>query len=287
MVIVELAIGLIFVYLLFSLVISTINEIIARFIKDRARVLRQSLGELFECNEFRDHLYDHPLISGLKLGDNYPTYIPSSNFPLAVINLAVHFEPPTRDHKGQTTITNRYCRQEKTRTLFESLVGNTGGSAPAAQQALEKWFDDSMKRVSGRYKRRSQWWVFGLAALMSVFFNVDTLQIVNRLYYDPALRATTANQAQDFVKGAKDAEKAEKNGFPKAIADLRVPLGWPDDPKDYFKEKPLSHILGLFFSTIALSLGAPFWFDVLNKIVNVRQAGPPPVQNKTIPVVSP
>jgi hypothetical protein len=87
MVIIELAIGLMFIYLLFSLLISTLNEIVARFTQHRGTLLRQSMGELLECDDFRDRLYDHPLISGLKLGSHYPTYIPASNFALAVMNL--------------------------------------------------------------------------------------------------------------------------------------------------------------------------------------------------------
>jgi len=35
--------------------------------------------------------------------------------------------------------------------------------------------------------------------------------------------------------------------------------------------------LGLFLTALASGQGAPFWFDVLKKIVNVRLAGPPPV----------
>jgi len=32
-------------------------------------------------------------------------------------------------------------------------------------------------------------------------------------------------------------------------------------------------LMGLFLTTGAVSLGAPFWFDVLNKLVNLRSSG--------------
>jgi hypothetical protein len=34
---------------------------------------------------------------------------------------------------------------------------------------------------------------------------------------------------------------------------------------------------------MAASLGAPFWFDLLNKLVNLRIAGKPPELTKTEP----
>jgi hypothetical protein len=138
-----------------------------------------------------------------------------------------------------------------------------------------------MKRVAGRYKRRSQWLVFAFAIIVSIFFNVDTLRIANRLYYDSALRAATADQARAFDKSPSD--------FPKSISQLRVPIGWPEDVpiKEYLCAHPFVHFFGLLFSIVALSLGAPFWFDTLNKFVNVRQAGTLPTTASKVPIITP
>jgi hypothetical protein len=38
-------------------------------------------------------------------------------------------------------------------------------------------------------------------------------------------------------------------------------------------------VFGLLLTVLALSLGAPFWFDMLNKIINIRSSGPPPVKS--------
>jgi hypothetical protein len=40
-------------------------------------------------------------------------------------------------------------------------------------------------------------------------------------------------------------------------------------------------IVGLLFTTIAIALGAPFWFDTLSKISNLRAAGPAPKKAET------
>ena len=34
--------------------------------------------------------------------------------------------------------------------------------------------------------------------------------------------------------------------------------------------------IGLAMTALLISLGAPFWFDLLNKLVNLRAAGKPP-----------
>jgi hypothetical protein len=41
-------------------------------------------------------------------------------------------------------------------------------------------------------------------------------------------------------------------------------------------------LVGLLLTTLALSLGAPFWFDILNKIVNVRAVGRTPAENAKV-----
>lgn len=42
----------------------------------------------------------------------------------------------------------------------------------------------------------------------------------------------------------------------------------------------LLRVLGILFTGLALSFGAPFWFDVMSKLVNVRSAGPRPEKSE-------
>ena len=39
-------------------------------------------------------------------------------------------------------------------------------------------------------------------------------------------------------------------------------------------------IVGILLTTIAVSLGAPFWFDMLNKLVNLRSTGVKPKKSE-------
>src|SRR6185295_2923024 len=67
---------------------------------------------------------------------------------------------------------------------------------PAPQQALEAWFNDSMDRVTGWYKRRTQLWTVSVAIVITLAANADTIGIARRLWTDPVLRNA-------MVEGAK------------------------------------------------------------------------------------
>ena len=48
---------------------------------------------------------------------------------------------------------------------------------------------------------------------------------------------------------------------------------------EFQKEKsPILHLLGWLLTAAALSLGAPFWFDLLKKFINLRGAGQKPAR---------
>jgi hypothetical protein len=58
------------------------------------------------------------------------------------------------------------------------------------------------------------------------------------------------------------------------LGDLSLPLGWRSSPGSITAWA--SKIAGLLFTTIALSLGAPFWFDLLSRFVGVGSSGQEP-----------
>jgi hypothetical protein len=52
-------------------------------------------------------------------------------------------------------------------------------------------------------------------------------------------------------------------------------VGWPGDGK------VAAHIPGWVLTIVAVSLGAPFWFDTLNRFMSLRAAGKAPVVDET------
>ena len=76
---------------------------------------------------------------------------------------------------------------------------------------------------------------------------------------------------------------------PEALQQLKVPVGWTSNAlKDLDSfERWAEKIVGLLFTGIAVSLGAPFWFDMLNKVMNIRASGKAPEEKPKTPQVVP
>src|SRR5262245_15736392 len=102
----NVAAGLVFNYLLLSLVCSAFNEIIEAWLKKRATNLERGIRELLSDSQgtgIVTDLYRHPLIYGLFAGEYHaerrrnwlgrthlPSYIPARSFALALIDIILN-----------------------------------------------------------------------------------------------------------------------------------------------------------------------------------------------------
>jgi hypothetical protein len=276
---VEVAIGLVFVYLIFSLFCSAIQEWIARLFALRASGLRNGLTELLHDKTlgaaFSTALHDHPLIDALKPprrptlrrsdAVDYPSYIAPQTFALAVMDLMA---------RGQQL-------PASLQALLRGLVPAT--DAELIRRRLEQWFDDSMGRLSGWYKRRTQAVLYLIGLVATLALNIDTVRITRQLTKEPATRAALAAEAAaiDRPGTTVDSVAAKLDRHLAALDASGVALGWPDGFLRYHDGAAVAAgVLGLAMTTLALSLGAPFWFDALNKLGSLRQTGTPPGEKK-------
>lgn len=271
--ILDVMIGTIYVYLFFSIFCSGITEWISRLRKLRAKVLQEAMSKLLASSgagHFAGAFHSHPLIMNLTEKGPYPTYIPSLHFALAFMDLAVDFAPPQAPGAvpGPATIKPNLNTDGKPgftdpeKQLVNSLI--VGLNSPGAVQTrLEQWFNDAMERVSGWYKRRTYSTLMIVSLLVSLGFGVDTFRLANGLYRNNAEREAIVKKAQAALDKATDPMKADVS-----LKDLAVPIGW--------SEPASLAMLGCLVTAFALTLGAPFWFDLLGRLVNLRQTGVPP-----------
>ena len=197
------------------------------------------------------------------------------------------------------------------RQALLTIVNQAGTDIENARKALEDWYDSGMDRAAGWYKRKSQIILLALGLLLAVVTNTDSMLVAKTLWNTPALRDSTAKAAQQFLEentdkpqpndlrdtqnrqSSDDGDKAHKAAervrlFHKEIQSLGLPVGWPpkdssDDPRrlgtlNWQLLNSLSfwsRVFGWFLTGIALSLGAPFWFDTLNKFMIVRSTVKP------------
>jgi hypothetical protein len=162
-----------------------------------------------------------------------------------------------------------------------ALANQATGSIETFRANVEQWFDDAMDRMSGWYKRRVQIALLVYAIVVVVLLNVDSITLTRSLWTDGVLRSAvvaTADQQQDQDPG-EVTDELDK------LAALQLPIGWAgagDDPRRQFPDDPAGvalKLLGLAVTVLALSAGAPFWFDVLSRIAKLRSTGPPPTGN--------
>jgi hypothetical protein len=280
--ILDTAIGLIFVYLLVSLIITAANELLAAFFRWRANNLFLGIRELLQdqgATGLAARFYDHPLVQGLAAKGKKPSYIPSRTFALTLLDLV---SPATSG--TDRTLDDLKLGIEKLpaslQVTFQVLLDEAEHDIEKFKKQLEIWFNNAMERVSGWYKRKTQAVQLLLAVIIVAVGNIDSVRIARSLSgINSPLRDSIKTAAQSFVEQnlqQGDAEKQLSNAT-EAIGNLALPIGWV---KAGFEP---STILGWLITALAASLGAPFWFDLLNRFVNVRASGKAPEEEQKAP----
>jgi hypothetical protein len=404
--ILDVAMGMVFVYLLLSLMSSAANELIELWLKNRATDLERGLRELLNDpngDGLVQKIYNHPLISGLFAGQyesaavsmqkrmmgrvTLPSYIPARTFALALMDTIL---PGQAAVAGGTTDATPAIRtatppaggvpnplqtlrdnistigDPRVEQALRALVDAAGSDVARARENIENWFNASMDRVSGWYKRRCQVTLLIVGLFVTIGVNADSVLIAKRLSADKSLRESLVAAAEDYAKvnaeaaGKSEAESkaqpspsatpvvppakprtasspsatpadspsatptatntpvasptpsrspttaslkplplptppscAKNANSPQCMYDenleeiksLALPIGWESAvdgqrwPGFHFWTGAFwtgwytqfrAHILGWLLTALAISLGAPFWFDLLNKFVVVR-----------------
>lgn len=357
-VILEIVIGLVFIYLLYSLLATVIQEIISTNFSFRAKILEKAISRMLEDgNTFRFRLqgmvslfiasrkqpekmspsrlfYNHPLIYYLGEDKKHskPAYINKATFAKVIIDLLRGDKvKPGIDIKALIqgsldegkTAWGQVQIDEQTLIFLNSLWTDANGDIEKFKISIEGWFDETMQRASGWFKKYTQVILLFVGLGISVVFNVDTLEIVNKLEKDPAIREQLVQQADNFVAAYPNLDKelieaktqharlleivSKKSTTGDSIdpsieeqkiiayEQLKVKRDSLIDAANQLIKEDLNKVnnllgqqiwsyewkgwpyffqslFGWFITAIALSLGAPFWFDLLNKLMKLRSS---------------
>jgi hypothetical protein len=339
--ILDVAIGMVFVYLLLSLICSAANEAIESKLKNRAKSLELGIRNLLGDKGLADKLYAHDLISGLysdKQGK--PSYIPSRTFALALMNtvfpegaapaVGQAAEPnanPLANFRATIAALPADAAAAPIKKALLALIDDAQGDVNKLRSNIENWYDAAMDRVSGWYKRRVHAIILVLGLVITVALNADSAYVARHLSTDPALRNSLVSASQVYAQKENNGEPGKQNADQttqpsgesaqtrfdnnlQQLKELGLPIGWSvegDDPR--FKGKVAVdphlkwpgwhllnanvrsewwlqikfHWLGWLLTALAISLGAPFWFDMLNKLIVVRSTVKPKEKSQDEP----
>jgi hypothetical protein len=301
---VDVLIGLAFLYFLLSIICSAINEGIMTALNQRAKDLEAGIRQMLEGEPTKSTLtpvqqfYGNPRVQTLfkpkrflgwipGLRDKKPSYIPSRIFALTILDTVAPSDGgKVGENRDVVALAQTFVEAREKKTahprlwkMVEEALTEAQGNRDKFQESLERQFDEVMQRVSGWYKRRTQLILFGIALVLVGAINADSFAIGQRLWKDDALRSAVVAQADATVKNgsAKCAESGtavEKAGkCLDEVQQLQVPLGWSQDTSPKNIAADAGKAAGLLLTAFALLLGAPFWFDTLSKLAQLRGTG--------------
>lgn len=276
----EVAIGLVFCYASVALIASSVYEAIASWLNLRAKILFTGIAHLLNAtgieasaNQLLLKLYNDALVHPSGDGKHQhftqyacmPAYIPAKHFALALTR-AIQQTPGNFDNL-QADIDA--IEDAQLRNLLRSLQHKAANNADAFQREVADWFDSSMARLSGVYKKWSQCWCFFIALLIAIIFNIDSVHLFKTLWMHPSLAAQV------------NASNLDPRLAAQALQQLQMlPVGW-NQPFAWELLLNPSLWLGWLLTASASLFGAPFWFDTLKTLVRLRGTGLKPAAEKS------
>ncbi|MDO8587657.1 MAG: hypothetical protein Q7T82_11530 [Armatimonadota bacterium] len=345
----ETAIGLVFIYLVLSIIGTALVEACSAVTNCRGTNLKKWIEKMLGEKNAKV-FYDLPLIVGLRKQSphehlTYPSYIPEKTFAEALTYILAG-----RQYTNDLNVVSQGAQGldgTGIGDVVSFLVQKANGNFEVFQSELAKWFTDCQDRVTGWFKVSSVKILIVSGFVIAVVCNVDTMQIANTLYKQTELRqgiAAASGKADSLIAPdeLKELEKAglvgwgedgflaywkqkstggtkpaptgqaagEANAKPsdkpkgKAVAQPSgaKPGKVHDKPSSGFAgnavgekvgkgDKPdsglkvgarvggmiIAKIIGCLLTALAMSLGAPYWFEVLNKMnETIRATGPKP-----------
>lgn len=346
--ILDIAVSLIFLYLLISLVCTSLCESVATLLKLRSRSLSVGVAKILESQDLIERFYANGLVKGMISASQWNTkpiygvptkyghssYMDSRSFAMALL-ASLNPDKPVPGVADIEESLKSANMPSGIKDVLSAALTTGVQDMNALRDEVATWFDSAMDRLSGEYKRQLKWIAFGVGLFLAVLLNVDSVDIATRLWKDQALRQQLAEAAESYVNRDQfacqvdEAQKSEAavanqatastptqdsgaqgGAMPQDTANMVVsdlncqlramndalsaarpfPIGWTtatpiDGDKDISRhlsaivqDTPLmfSKIVGWLFTAVALSLGAPFWFDTLSKFMNIRGAGKKP-----------
>ncbi|WSH19064.1 hypothetical protein U8Q07_14970 [Rhizobium ruizarguesonis] len=165
--ILDIAISLIFLYLLISLVCTSLCESIATVLKLRSRSLSVGVAKILENKELIDRFYANGLVQGAISASQWknapakgvPTkyghssYMDSRSFAMALLGSLDPDNPVPAVADIQQSLSSADL-PSGIRDVLSAALTTGARDMTALRDEVASWFDNTMDRLSGEYKRQ-------------------------------------------------------------------------------------------------------------------------------------
>lgn len=325
------AIGIAVVCLLLSILASHVQEIWASHTARRAASLVSAIESMLG-KELAGDFFAHPLIETISFSKprvsvslseskvmpaalpknetpSRPTYIASSLFSRVLYSVLQQqtenvYPPEAKEIKTKSPSLSDLVRDlpdTSLRTRLGAVLAGSEHDMQASVLAIEQWYDNTMDRINGLYKKNTQSALLFIGIALAILCNANLFSITEKLWTSEDARTALNVTAQMY--SCRDSENCTVRDYVKTRGDISenlqgyIPIGYHQthrywcDVWDKFRGKQESaysiflviwdwflHLAGWGLTGVAVSLGAPFWFDTVNKLVNIRLVGDKPAR---------
>ena len=153
---------------------------------------------------------------------------------------------------------------------------------------IHNWFDQTMDRTSQRFTASTRAITFVGAFLVAFGLQVDTPALVNRLAADEKLREQFVTEAKALYADQKAMDEAARQKPPAAPAPSTAPdqeemarkyrvflatnglITFPSVGQKWIEGYRNVNLFGVLMTALLLSLGAPFWYSLLGRLLQLR-----------------
>jgi len=235
----DVVIGLVLIYLLYSLLATVLSELIATILGLRARNLKEAIDRMLNDeketgfwrrlwdsiklmknpkNKIVDAFYNHPEIKYLGSSGIFktPSSIKAVSFSKTLMNLMFGNDSVNREiieNRLQGIIkkaegTNKEAKDiikldPETTFYIQSLWYQSQGDIAKFKIQLEGWFDRTMEQTTVWYKRKIQIVLLVLGFFLAWIFCADTFSVINKLAIDKDAREKIVSMANAYVQNNK------------------------------------------------------------------------------------
>jgi len=324
--ILNIAITLVFIYLIVALIVTAVNETFFTLLRTRSKFLKRAIENLFfdkEWKQIAGQVKDSPFIRTLQKAPKvFPAVIPTKTFIDAL--LCILGKGKMDLDTIRAAITSKPEKGELF-TVLQALMSQPEMDLDKLKQEIGQIYDNAMDRITGWFRRYARILSMFFALIITAGLNIDTIDITLNLWKNKeraeklaTFATTTAQQIeQDTVTGrivlqdskgvlmeyertsqpvpdtvakqpagltdnpaeaAKDQVRQIVQSY-NILVDLGIPLGWSGDnvpacTPDFWDLLIgiLLKIAGILITAAAVSMGAPFWFDILKRLSLMKKA---------------